>query len=110
LKKLREDFVVITLYVDDKKELTKAEWVTSKYDGELKKTIGKKFADFQIYFFNVNAQPYYALIDPFVAMKDKKDVDKAILTQPKAYDLNPDNFVNFLQAGIDEFKKRHPAI
>jgi thiol:disulfide interchange protein len=110
LKKLREDFVVITLYVDDKKELKKEEWVTSKYDGEVKKTIGKKFADFQIYFFNVNAQPYYALLDPFVPLKDKKDVDKAKLTRPKAYDLNPDNFVKFLQTGIDEFKKRHPAI
>jgi thiol:disulfide interchange protein DsbD len=95
--------------VDDKKELKKEEWVTSQYDGEIKKTIGKKFADFQIYFFNVNAQPYYALIDPFVPLKNKKDVDKAKLTKSKAYDLNPDNFVKFLQDGIDEFKKRHPA-
>ncbi|MEI6852336.1 MAG: cytochrome c biogenesis protein CcdA [Bacteroidota bacterium] len=109
LKILREEYVIITLYVDDKKELSKPEWVTSKYDGEVKKTIGKKFADFQIYFFNVNAQPYYALIDPFVPLQDKKDVDKAKLTKSKAYDLNPDNFVNFLQAGIDEFKKRHAA-
>jgi thiol:disulfide interchange protein DsbD len=109
LKILREEYVIITLYVDDKKELSKPEWVTSKYDGEVKKTIGKKFADFQIYFFNVNAQPYYALIDPYVPLKDKKDVDKAKLTKSKAYDLNPDNFVKFLQAGIDEFKKRHAA-
>ncbi len=110
LKILREEYVIITLYVDDKKELSKQEWVTSRYDGEVKKTIGKKFADFQIYFFNVNAQPYYALIDPFVPLKDKKDVEKAKLTNSKAYDLDPDNFVKFLQAGIDEFKKRHPAI
>jgi thiol:disulfide interchange protein DsbD len=109
LKILRNDYIIVTLYVDDKKDLKPNEWITSKYDGEVKKTIGKKFADFQIYFFNANAQPYYALIDPFVPLKEKKDVDKAKLTQPKAYDLNPDNFVNFLQAGIDEFKKRHPA-
>jgi thiol:disulfide interchange protein len=110
LKKLREDYLVITLYVDDKKELSKSEWVTSKYDNEVKKTIGKKFADFQIYFFNVNAQPYYVLLDPFVHLKEKKDVEKARLTKSKAYDLNPDNFVEFLQKGVDEFKKRHPAI
>jgi thiol:disulfide interchange protein len=109
LKILREEYLIITLYVDDKKELSAAEWVTSKYDGQLKKTIGKKFADFQIYFFNVNAQPYYVLLDPFVLLKDKKDVEKARLTKSKAYDLNPDNFVSFLQAGVDEFKKRHPA-
>lgn len=108
LKILREDYQIITLYVDDKKEMDKADWVTSKYDGQVKKTIGKKFADFQIYFFNVNAQPYYVLLDPFVDLKDKADVAKAELTKPKAYDLNPENFVNFLQQGIAEFKKRHP--
>ena len=109
LKILQNDFVIITLYVDDKKELPKEEWITSKYDGKVKKTIGKKFADFQIYFFNVNAQPYYVLLDPFVPLTDKKDIEKATLIKPKAYDLNPDNFVAFLQSGIDEFKKRHQA-
>jgi len=107
LKILREEYLIITLYVDDKKEMEQADWVTSKYDGQLKKTIGKKFADFQIYFFNVNAQPYYVLLDPFVELKDKMDVPKAELANPKAYDLNPDNFVTFLQQGVDEFKKRH---
>lgn len=110
LKKLKEEFVVIALYVDDKKELSEAEWVTSKYDGKVKKTIGKKYADFQIYFFNVNAQPYYVLLDPFVPVKEKTDVDRAKLTKSKAYDLNPDNFLEFLQKGIDEFNKRHKAI
>jgi len=109
LKILKEDYVIITLYVDDKKELDKKDWITSKYDGEVKKTIGKKFADFQIYFFNINAQPYYVLLDPFVELKDKSVVEKAKLTGTKAHDLNIDNFVNFLQAGKDEFKKRHPA-
>lgn len=108
LKILKEDYMIITLYVDDKKTMAKADWVTSKYDGQVKKTIGKKFADFQVYFFNVNAQPYYALVDPFVELKDKVDVPKAELTQPKAYDLNPDNFVKFLQQGLEEFNKRHP--
>ncbi|MEI6124221.1 MAG: cytochrome c biogenesis protein CcdA [Bacteroidota bacterium] len=109
LKILKEDYVIITLYVDDKKEMDKKDWITSKYDGEIKKTIGKKFADFQIYFFNVNAQPYYVLLDPFVELKDKSVVELAKLTGTKAHDLNIDNFVKFLQAGKDEFKKRHPA-
>jgi len=107
LKILREDYMIITLYVDDKKTMDTADWVTSKYDGQVKKTIGKKFADFQVYFFNVNAQPYYALLDPFVDLKEKTDVEWAKLVAPKAYDLNPDNFVKFLQQGVDEFKKRH---
>jgi len=107
LKILREEYLIITLYVDDKKEMDQADWVTSKYDGQVKKTIGKKFADFQVYFFNVNAQPYYVLLDPFVDLKEKTDVQQAELVNPKAYDLDPDNFVQFLQQGVDEFKKRH---
>jgi thiol:disulfide interchange protein len=109
LKILKNDYVIVSLFVDDKTELKPAEWVTSKYDGEVKKTIGKKFADFQIYFFNFNAQPYYALIDPFVPLKNKNDMDKAKLTKPSAYDPDPDNYLNFLQTGLNEFKKRHPA-
>ncbi|HOY30687.1 MAG TPA: cytochrome c biogenesis protein CcdA [Bacteroidales bacterium] len=106
LKILREDYLIITLYVDDKKEMEESDWVTSRYDGQLKKTIGKKYADFQVYFFNVNAQPYYVLLDPYVDLKDKTDVAKAELVPPRAYDLNPDNFVSFLQQGLEEFKKR----
>ncbi len=106
---LRKDYVIITLYVDDKKELPKEEWVLSKYDGGLKKTLGAKFADFQAYFFNANAQPFYVLLDPFVVLKDKSVVDKAKLTNTKAYDLNVEHFVNFLKAGSEEFSRRHPA-
>lgn len=95
LKKLKDDFVVIALYVDDKTQLPESEWVTSKYDGKVKKTIGKKYADFQISRFNVNAQPYYVLLD----------TNGELLVPPKAYDLNVDNFIQFLDAGLKEFAK-----
>jgi thiol:disulfide interchange protein DsbD len=107
LKLLREKFVIVTLYVDDKTDLPENEWVTSLYDGNVKKTIGKKYADFQISWFNVNAQPYYVLFDPFVELKEKSSVEKAKLVQPKAYDLNAGNFVTFLNNGLSEFNKRH---
>jgi len=94
LKRLMNDYVVIALYVDDKKELPEEEWVTSTYDGRMKKTIGKKYADFQITRFGVNAQPYYVLLD-----HQGKE-----LTQPKAYDLDADNFVKFLDEGLENFK------
>ncbi|MGE5383020.1 MAG: cytochrome c biogenesis protein CcdA [Omnitrophica WOR_2 bacterium] len=96
LKRLKDEFIVIALYVDDKTELPQNEWITSTYDGKVKKTIGKKYADFQISRFNVNAQPYYVLLD----------TKGELLITPKAYDLNVDNFVNFLDSGIAEFKKR----
>lgn len=97
LQLLRDDYVVIALYVDDKKELPESEWVTSERDGKVKKTIGKKYADFQITRFGVNAQPYYVLLD-----NQGKE-----LVQPKAYDLNVDNFVNFLNEGLKNFNQKH---
>lgn len=96
LKRLREEFVVVALYVDDKSKLDESEWVKSSYDGKVKKTLGKKFADFQIRKFGTNAQPYYTLLDH----------DGELLTNPRAYDLDADAFVRFLDDGIEEFKKR----
>jgi thiol:disulfide interchange protein DsbD len=95
LKRLKEKFVVIALYVDDKTELPEKDWVTSKYDGKVKKTIGKKYADFQIAQFNVNAQPYYVLLD----------TSGKLLNKPKAYDLEVGNFVKFLDEGLAKFNK-----
>jgi thiol:disulfide interchange protein DsbD len=96
LQRLSDQFVVIALYVDDKTPLPESEWITSSYDGKVKKTVGKKFADFQITHFNVNAQPFYVLLDH----KGEK------LVPPRAYDLDVDEFVTFLDKGLQEFRKR----
>ena len=96
LERLRNKFVVIALYVDDKSTLPESEWITSTYDGKVKKTLGKKYADFQISRYGVNAQPYYVLLDG----------KEQLLVQPKAYDLNADHFVDFLDAALAEFHKR----
>ncbi len=97
LKRLKNDYVIVALYVDDKTKLPENEWVTSTFDGKVKKTIGKKFADFQITRFQVNAQPYYVLLD----------ANGELLVQPRAYDLNVDDFVDFLDKGKKEFEKRN---
>ncbi|MEI6456129.1 MAG: cytochrome c biogenesis protein CcdA [bacterium] len=96
LKLLREKFIVTALYVDDKTELPENEWITSKYDGKVKKTIGRKYADFQISRFNVNSQPYYVLLDTAGNM----------LTTPRAYDKDIDAFVKFLETGLAAFGKQ----
>jgi thiol:disulfide interchange protein DsbD len=95
IEKLKNDFVVIALYVDDKTKLPESEWIKSNYDGKTKKTLGKKYADFQITKYGVNAQPYYVLLDS----------DENMLIDPKAYDLNIDNFVDFLDEGLKRFNK-----
>jgi thiol:disulfide interchange protein len=97
LSRLREEFVIIAIYVDDKNiKLPEDEWVTSTYDGKVKKTLGKKNADFQITRFNQNSQPLYVLLDN----------DGELLAPPRSYNLDVDDFVEFLDAGIEEYKKR----
>ena len=63
LAKLKNDFVIASLYVDDKKELAKEKQYTSTNDKELKTTIGDKNMDLEITKFNNNAQPYYCVVD-----------------------------------------------
>lgn len=99
LKRLREDYVIISLYVDEKKTLAdSSEWYRSEFDGKLKKTIGKKNFYIQMDRFNSNAQPFYVLLDG----KDEK-----LLNKPKAYDSNIQNFIKFLDEGKEIFNKKH---
>lgn len=94
LKRLKEDYVVVALYVDDRTELPPSKWYESSYDGKIKKTIGKQNADYQITKFNNNAQPFYVLMDH----------NGHLLSEPKGYDLDAQNFVRFLDQGKAQFK------
>jgi len=93
LQRLKNDYIVISLYVDDKTKLPESEWVKSLVDGKMKKTIGQIYADMQIHNFNINAQPYYILMDHEGNMVEK----------PRAYDLDVDAFVEFLDKGLLNF-------
>ncbi|MCX6283962.1 MAG: thioredoxin family protein, partial [Bacteroidetes bacterium] len=96
LQRLREKFIVTALYVDDKTEVPENEWVTSKYDGKVKKSIGRIYADLQISKYNINSQPYYVLLD----------TAGNLLAQPRAYNLNVDEFVKWLDGALDNFRKQ----
>jgi thiol:disulfide interchange protein len=95
LKRLRQNFVIIALYVDDKTKLPEREWITSDSDRTMKKTIGKKNLDFQITQFNTNTLPYYVIVDH----------DGKPLTNPMGYELDIRKFIDFLDAGIRNFSK-----
>jgi len=97
LKRLQDDYLIIALYVDDKSVLPETDWVLSSVDGKLKKTIGSIYADLQIHNFNINAQPYYVL------MGHEGD----ILVKPRAYNLNVDAFVQFLDEGVEAFREKY---
>ena len=91
LQRLKQDYVVVALYCDDKTELPADKWYTSKVDGQEKKTLGDQNLDFQITRFNSNAQPNYVLLDP---RNDSKP-----MVQPVAFDANVSHFVTFLDQG-----------
>jgi thiol:disulfide interchange protein len=97
LQRLKNDFVVVALYVDDKTELPEASWYTSAYDKKIKKTIGKQNADLQITNLDNNAQPFYVLVG-----KDEK-----VLAWPHSYDRSIENFVKFLDSGKEKYAKRY---
>ncbi|MFY8035674.1 MAG: thioredoxin family protein, partial [Cyclobacteriaceae bacterium] len=95
MQRLKNDFIVVALYVDDKTVLPENEWYTSTYDNKVKKTIGKQNADLQIAKLNNNAQPFYVIVG----------LDERVLVPPKPYDLNEANFVKFLDSGKTKFRK-----
>jgi thiol:disulfide interchange protein DsbD len=95
LKRLRNDYVIIALYVDDNYQLPESEWITSTFDGKVKKTIGRRNTDFQITRFGVNAQPYYVLLDP----------NGNPLIEGVGFVSDVDDYVAFLDKGVEEFKK-----
>jgi thiol:disulfide interchange protein len=98
-KRLRNEVIVVSLYVDDKTKLPESERTTKKLgDLDFKiNTIGNKWSYFQAERYKTNSQPQYILIDH----------NEQMLT-PKTAGYNPDiqNYIGWLDAGINEFKKR----
>jgi len=97
LKRLREDYVLISLYVDDKTPLAEKEQGISKTTGNKIKNLGNKWSDMQAGIYKTNSQPYYVLIDNSA----KK------LAKPRG-GYNPDVkvFKQFLDEGLCRYKKR----
>ena len=95
LQRLKNDFVVVALYVDDKTELPESEWYSSSYDNKVKKTIGKQNADLQIDKLKNNAQPFYVLVGE----------DERVLVSPYSFDRSPEKFVKFLESAKSKYKE-----
>ena len=91
---LRDEYVIVALYTDDKMTLPESDWVTTD-SGKVLKSLGKVNANYALTRFGVNAQPYYVL----------QGKNGAILGEPRGYDLSVDGFVKFLRKGIEEYKK-----
>ena len=91
---LRDEYVIVALYTDDKMPLPESDWVTAE-NGKTLKTLGTVNANYALTRFGVNAQPYYVL----------QGKEGKILGEPRGYDLSVEGFVAFLRNGVEEYKK-----
>jgi len=95
---LKKDFVIISLYVDDRKELEKNEqFQFLKQNGSVKniKTIGDKWATLQTLNFENNSQPFYVLLNH----------EMELLNHTAAYTPDEDDYFDWLKLGLENFKK-----
>ena len=95
-EKFNNEFVMTALYVDEKSvEVPVEEQFTSSNDGKVKKTLGEVNADIQIVNFQCNTQPYYVVVSP----------EGQVLTKPMSYNTNVEEFTEFLNEGLKNYKK-----
>ncbi len=90
LSTIKNDFVLVSLYVDDKELLPEKEVYVSQTTGKKIRTIGNKWSDFQTTRFKTNSQPFYVLID----------TNENLLGKPIGYEPDVDRYSEFLQAGL----------
>lgn len=91
---LRNDYVIVALYTDDKTKMPESEWVTAE-NGKVLKDMGRINSYFVRSRFGVNAQPNYILLSP----------DGEQLMPVRGYDLDVDGFVSFLRAGLEKMSR-----
>lgn len=93
LSMLKNDFVIVVLYTDDKTKLPESEWVTTS-SGKILKDRGRVNAWFVRENFGVSAQPNYVLLSP----------DGKQLAPIRGYNTDIDGFVEFLNSGLEKMK------
>lgn len=96
-KRINEDFILVSLYVDERKELPQSEWYTSKIDGEVKKTIGEQNTDLQIEKYKTNSQPLYVITTP----------EGEMLGSPSSYDPDVRKYEGWLESGRKAFANKN---
>ena len=89
LRRLREDFIIVALHVDDKTKLPESKWVVTD-KGKTLKDIGRVNSYIALHDFGVNAQPNYFLLDG----------DGRRLAGPRPYNLDIQGFVDFLDSAL----------
>ena len=96
LSMLKNNFVIVALYTDDKQKLDKEDWITDDETGKVYKDLGRANSYTARTLWNVNAQPNYILLSP----------DGEMLAPVRGYDLSIDGFIDFLKSGLDNYRAR----
>ena len=94
-KIMKEDYVLVVLYNDDKTKLREEDWVTTG-EGKVLKEIGRANSYLVRSRFDVNAQPNYALLGS----------DGELLVPVRGYNLSVEGFIDFLESGLEQFRKQ----
>jgi thiol:disulfide interchange protein DsbD len=93
LEILKNDYIIVALYTDDKTKLPEKEWIVSSFDGKTKNTIGKLNQDLQITRFNSNAMPLYVIVD---------GNGKELTATRYTYSSDVQKFIRWLEEGLEE--------
>jgi thiol:disulfide interchange protein DsbD len=89
------NYVLISLYVDDKTKLDRTIEITENGKVRKLRTVGDKWSYLQRHKFGANAQPFYVLLD-----------NKGMPVAPsRAYDKNVEKYISFLQKGLEKYKQ-----
>ncbi len=98
LRRLRDNFVIVALYVDDRTVLPENEWIVSTLDGKQKKTLGKINEELEITRFKTNAMPLYVITD----------YDGNPLNKPMPTNLNVEEYKKWLDEGLALYNAKYP--
>ena len=94
LEMLEDEYVLISLYVDEKKALPKADQYKSPTTGKKIRTVGNQWSDFSIKYYAVNAQPYYVLLDQ----------EGNSLVPPRGYTPEVEVYKQWLRDGVEAYE------
>ena len=94
-KMLKDDYVLITLYVDEKAKLPEPIKIMENGKERTLRTVGDKWSYLQRSKFGANAQPFYVLID-----NEGNPLNKSY-----SYDEDVAKYIDFLQTGLKNYKK-----
>ena len=93
LEMLKNEYVIVALYTDDKTKLAEEDQITDAQNGKVYKDLGRANSYIARTLWDVNAQPNYVLLSP----------EGEVLVPVRGYDLSVEGFINFLQSGLDTY-------